>query len=375
MNRLHTHYDNLNVTRNAPIEVILAAYRAMAQKYHPDINSSPAANDTMKLLNEAWEVLSDPLKRAEHDKFILEEEDKQKPQSSSNATNTKEQVFENEKFKSNFQTPPKGHAAFGKSQRPQGYYGKFTASIKYESPYVVMKTWLSRKDIQIKAKSVVVAAFCCGLLWLSIESYRTQKAIEEINARTATSASEKSSDWQVEKEEPLIFKPLSNLPEKDWVPPEALLTNKQVKNQDFFGFETPVQSESNKAIDPERQERTGYVKGAYRQASVGLSNFTVDNQKGGGDAIARIYLNGAKPASRSIYVKAGERFTVRGLSPGSYVFRYRFIGSTKTYEAESLFPLEETTNSEGTRFSNVTVTLFTVSDGNLQTKEISEDSF
>jgi len=367
MDKLHTHYDNLKVTRNAPVEVIRAAYRAMAQKYHPDINSSPTANNTMKLLNEAWEVLSDPLKRAEHDKWILEEEEKQKKQSSSYATNAKEKVFENENFKFHFQTPPKGQEAFRKKQRPQGYYDKFTAQKKYASPLVVLNTWLGRKDIQIKAVAIVVGAFCCGLLWLSIESHRTKKAIEEINARAATSASEKPSDWQVVEEKPLRFVPLSEFPEK--------VTNKKEKVPDFSSLGTPVQSESKKAIDPERQERTGYVKGAYRQASAGLSNFTVDNQRGGGDAIARIYLNGAKPASRSMYVKAGEKFTARGLPPGSYVFRYRFIGSTKTYEADRLFPLEETTTSEGTRFSNVTVTLFTVSDGNLQTKEVPEDKF
>ena len=329
MDKLNTHYDNLKVIRNAPVEVIRAAYRAMAQKYHPDINSSPAANNTMKLLNEAWEVLSDPLKRAEHDKWILEEEEKQKKQSSFNSKNLKEQA----------------------------------------SPFVVLNTWLGRKDIQIKVIAVVVAVFSGGLLWLSIENHRAKKVIEEINALAATSVIEKPSDWQVVEQKPLRFVPLSELPEK--------ITNKKEKGKDFSNllFDTPVQSESKKAEDSERQEISGYVKGAYRQASDGLSNFTVDNQQGGGDAIARIYLNGAKPASRSIYVKVGEKFTARRLPPGSYVFRYRFIGSTKTYEADRLFPLEETTTSEGTRFSNVTVTLFRVSDGNLQTKDVPEEKF
>ena len=117
------------------------------------------------------------------------------------------------------------------------------------------------------------------------------------------------------------------------------------------------------------------MKGAYQEASAGLSNFTVDNQRGGSDAIARIYYNGIKPASRSMYVKVGEKFTAHGLPPGNYVVRYRFIGSTKTYEADRLFPLQETITDEGTRFSNVTVTLFTVSDGNLQTREVSDDKF
>jgi hypothetical protein len=36
--RVPTHYDNLKVSRDAPIEVIRAAYRSLASKYHPDIH-------------------------------------------------------------------------------------------------------------------------------------------------------------------------------------------------------------------------------------------------------------------------------------------------------------------------------------------------
>lgn len=71
---VHTHYDNLKVTRNAPVEVIRAAYRVMAQKYHPDLNTSPQAAEVMRIVNEAWAALSDPAKRAEHDRWIREKE-------------------------------------------------------------------------------------------------------------------------------------------------------------------------------------------------------------------------------------------------------------------------------------------------------------
>ena len=38
MAKIHTHYDNLKVSRGAPQEVIRAAYKALSQKYHPDKN-------------------------------------------------------------------------------------------------------------------------------------------------------------------------------------------------------------------------------------------------------------------------------------------------------------------------------------------------
>ena len=66
-----THYDTLKVSRDAPIEVIRAAYRALSQKYHPDRNpADSAAADTMGLLNNAYEVLSDPERRHVHDAWI-----------------------------------------------------------------------------------------------------------------------------------------------------------------------------------------------------------------------------------------------------------------------------------------------------------------
>jgi len=66
-----THYDTLKVTQDAPLEVISAAYKALARIYHPDQNgSSPEAMVIMQNLNVAYKILSDPLKRSEHDLWI-----------------------------------------------------------------------------------------------------------------------------------------------------------------------------------------------------------------------------------------------------------------------------------------------------------------
>lgn len=75
MARIHTHYDNLKVARNAPPEVIRAAYKTLSQKYHPDRNpNSPDAMRIIKIINSAYEVLSDPVKRHEHDEWIARSE-------------------------------------------------------------------------------------------------------------------------------------------------------------------------------------------------------------------------------------------------------------------------------------------------------------
>jgi DnaJ-class molecular chaperone len=59
------YYDILGVRINTEPEVIKGAYNAMARKFHPDINPAGAAR--MKAVNEAYEVLSDPLRKADYD--------------------------------------------------------------------------------------------------------------------------------------------------------------------------------------------------------------------------------------------------------------------------------------------------------------------
>ena len=75
MARIHTHYDNLKVSRKAPQEVIRAAYKALSQKYHPDKNPGEVkAARIMAILNSAYGTLADPVRRHEHDEWIAAEE-------------------------------------------------------------------------------------------------------------------------------------------------------------------------------------------------------------------------------------------------------------------------------------------------------------
>lgn len=64
-----THYDILGVTKNATPDEIKAAYRKLALKHHPDRNPGnvEAATERFKKINEAHEVLSDPVKRKDYD--------------------------------------------------------------------------------------------------------------------------------------------------------------------------------------------------------------------------------------------------------------------------------------------------------------------
>ena len=61
------YYAILQVDPRAEPEVIQAAYRRLAAKHHPDVDPSPEAMERMKLLNAAYGVLSDPMKRRAYD--------------------------------------------------------------------------------------------------------------------------------------------------------------------------------------------------------------------------------------------------------------------------------------------------------------------
>lgn len=75
MSKIHTHYDNLKVARDAPPEVIRAAYKTLCHKFHPDRHGGSAkATQTFQLINSAYEVLSDPARRHQHDAWIAKME-------------------------------------------------------------------------------------------------------------------------------------------------------------------------------------------------------------------------------------------------------------------------------------------------------------
>jgi len=62
-------YETLGISENASADEIKKAYRKLARKYHPDINKDPKAQDKFKEINAAYEVLSDPEKKAQYDQF------------------------------------------------------------------------------------------------------------------------------------------------------------------------------------------------------------------------------------------------------------------------------------------------------------------
>ena len=67
------YYEVLGLQKGASEDEIKKAYRSLAKKYHPDINKEPGAEEKFKEINEAYDTLSDPDKKARYDQFGFED--------------------------------------------------------------------------------------------------------------------------------------------------------------------------------------------------------------------------------------------------------------------------------------------------------------
>ncbi len=69
------HYEVLGVDRHASADIIKAAYRVQAKKYHPDLTANdPRSQQLMQRVNEAYAVLADPQKRRNYDLTLRDPE-------------------------------------------------------------------------------------------------------------------------------------------------------------------------------------------------------------------------------------------------------------------------------------------------------------
>ncbi len=67
--RFKDYYDVLGVKPDASVDDIKSAYRKLARKYHPDVSKEKNAEDRFKDINEAFEALKDPERRAAFDQL------------------------------------------------------------------------------------------------------------------------------------------------------------------------------------------------------------------------------------------------------------------------------------------------------------------
>lgn len=86
-------------------------------------------------------------------------------------------------------------------------------------------------------------------------------------------------------------------------------------------------------------------------------------------------LDRTPPKAASVFfIRAHDKFTVEDIQPGNYDIRYRDLSSGTLSRTEP-FTLKEVRTASGVEFSRLTLTLYKVQNGNMQTRPISKDEF
>ena len=70
---MKNYYEILEVSENASQEVIEKAYKALVKKYHPDLQPNEKkhdAEDKIKIINEAYDILSNQQKKENYDRQL-----------------------------------------------------------------------------------------------------------------------------------------------------------------------------------------------------------------------------------------------------------------------------------------------------------------
>lgn len=120
----------------------------------------------------------------------------------------------------------------------------------------------------------------------------------------------------------------------------------------------------------------GYVAGYPRASNNGLAHVTVDNTKNDSDVFVKLFrVDSAAPYPvRHFFIPAFSKFTLDDVAPGTYDIRYRDLRSGGLSRTES-FSLEEKRSSAGVRYSDLTMTLYRVRGGNMDTYGLAENEF
>lgn len=119
-----------------------------------------------------------------------------------------------------------------------------------------------------------------------------------------------------------------------------------------------------------------YVGGFKQLHADGLSMVTVDNSRNDSDVFVKLVSLDSSQAYpvRQFFIPAFSSFKLNKITAGSYDIRYRDLGNGGLSRSEA-FNLEEIRTYDGVQYSNITMTLYKVQNGNMQTYGLSEAEF
>lgn len=119
-----------------------------------------------------------------------------------------------------------------------------------------------------------------------------------------------------------------------------------------------------------------YLQGFQQTHKDGHSKITVDNTRNDSDVFCKLYtmVGGEDMPVQVFFINAGGRFTLTDVSPGKYDLRYQDLKTGHLSKSES-FTVSESETYEGIRYSDMTMTLYKVQNGNMKTYSLDESQF
>ncbi|MES2102058.1 MAG: J domain-containing protein [Pseudomonadota bacterium] len=318
MPKVHSHYDNLKVARDASADDIRAAYRALTRKHHPDRNPDNAdAERVMSVVNVAYGVLSDPVKRSEHDRWIARTE----------------------------AVVPIGAAARPVRGKPTVH----TPSDRYLRTPPDLERAAAQRARQVRLDRRVRRVVTHLL------RHRVSYAIGGLITLCLAGAG------------------LASLVGSGGALPSVGMPAPAAQAVPVVAGYVRAPAAPNGRPWP---SRSGYVDGYPQINTGGLSQVLVDNAENDTDMFAKLVsLDGpsALPV-RTFFVAARSRFVVGDLTIGTYDLRYRNLASGGLLRSPA-FILEEVRTAGGTQHSRPTLKMYKSSDGSLQTWSLGDAEF
>ena len=327
---MQTHYNNLKVSRDAPIEVIRAAFRSLAAKYHPDLNpGNDEAARIMRIVARSYAVISDPVSRAQHDRWIMGVESAAEGRESPSA--------QRQPLRRPTESSPARPPCFCLEE--QGRTGSWIVGI-----------------------SIFFVAIMSGIAFIPRRSVTAPaNSIQTPTPSPVTPTVQELRGAPVPQ--PQIY--------------STVLRNAQMQNPLHY---------SRPALAPNGQlwpANSGYIFGYTNEA--GNSEITIDNTQNGSDMLVKLFdRRFDRPvAVRIFFLRAREQFTLDGVMPGDYDIRYQDLDSGAISKSHP-FLLEEREEDiresdgrlgHGIRSTTYNLTLYEVMDGNTTSRIIGPDEF
>ncbi|MGY4379752.1 J domain-containing protein [Bradyrhizobium barranii] len=432
------YYTILGLGINATAEEIKAAYRRKAKELHPDRNRAHDAPAQFRFLNEAYEALNDPASRATYDTMTLDSEGvgagtRQAPPEpivcsccGKVTAQPRYAIFFTVKsfILMTLRSPVQGifcsACAEKKAYRASvvtwllGWWGVPWGPI-YSVHAIITNMLGGKRPREVNARLAAYQAWCFATLGkmdvaravamdaaelargapLNPAGVELRESVNHLLQAIGGSTNRLKNSWR------LLSRPfyvqaaaVALVAVGIWQAYEQIPESSPPRGPKPYVAAAPSSPTAQTTPSPAAPKRStytrpatapngkpwplmaAYVPGYSRLNTDGNSRVTVDNGQNDSDVFVKLIsldIANAFPV-RQFYIPAGRSFTLENVRQGRYDVRYRDLNSGALSRSEQ-FSLTETRTYEGIRYSDMSLTLYKVRNGNMQTYTLADDEF